>query len=137
MMHRYPPGDSAAGGRGAVWFASGLNFLIGLWLIASPWIYGFTGNGAATWNRVIVGIIIAVFAGIRLVSALTTPWLSWVNAALGVWVFFSPWIFGYAGNGGALWNSIVLGVVVVILGVWSALAGGSSRGLHMPTRRPI
>lgn len=107
--------------NGQVKTASGLNFLAGLWLIISPWVFGATmrGTGAA-WNSVIVGIIIAVFAAIRFFAPRSAVGLSWINALLGVWMIISPWIYGYAANAAWLWNSIILGIIVVVLGVWSA-----------------
>ena len=40
------------------WFSVAL----GLWLVASPWILGFSGVAAAMWSAVIVGLVVAVLA---------------------------------------------------------------------------
>jgi hypothetical protein len=40
---------------------SWINALLGIWLIISPFVLGFT-SGAGLWNNVILGIIIAAFA---------------------------------------------------------------------------
>jgi hypothetical protein len=42
------------------------NLLLGLWAIVAPWNLGFDGNTAAMVNHVIVGIVVAVLAGIEL-----------------------------------------------------------------------
>jgi SPW repeat len=42
------------------------NLLLGLWAVVSPWLFGFQGNVAATWTYVIVGCVVAAFAGIQL-----------------------------------------------------------------------
>jgi len=39
-----------------------VNILIGIWMIISPWVLGFTGTRNAEANAVIVGIIAIVFA---------------------------------------------------------------------------
>jgi hypothetical protein len=39
-----------------------VNAVIGLWLIVSPWVLGFSGLAAAMWNFVAVGVIVAVLA---------------------------------------------------------------------------
>jgi hypothetical protein len=39
---------------------SWLSALLGLWLIVSPFILGFTGLTTAFWNNIILGIIVAV-----------------------------------------------------------------------------
>jgi len=38
------------------------NVVFGVWLVISPWILGFSGLGAAMWNAVIVGAVVAVLA---------------------------------------------------------------------------
>src|ERR1700741_1314839 len=38
------------------------NVALGVWLVISPWIVGFSGLVAALWNAVIVGAVIAVLA---------------------------------------------------------------------------
>ena len=40
-----------------------VNGAIGLWLIVSPWLLGFTDLRAAMWNAVICGVIVVVMAG--------------------------------------------------------------------------
>lgn len=44
--------------------ASGVNFLAGIWLLLSPWVFGAAEG--ALWNAVIVGIVIAGLAATRL-----------------------------------------------------------------------
>ena len=39
-----------------------LSIVIGLWLIASPWVLGFAMAAAATWNFVILGVVTAALA---------------------------------------------------------------------------
>ncbi|HYG88357.1 MAG TPA: SPW repeat protein [Azospirillum sp.] len=45
----------------AVWEEWG-NLLVGIWAIISPWIVGFSGDIAAMWSHVILGIVVAAFA---------------------------------------------------------------------------
>lgn len=40
-------------------WASWLNALIGIWLIISPWVYGYTATGWM-WNLLLVGIAVLV-----------------------------------------------------------------------------
>ncbi|GIZ53936.1 SPW repeat protein [Noviherbaspirillum aridicola] len=39
-----------------------LNFLLGAWAIASPWLLGFAGNATATNSTLATGILVAVLA---------------------------------------------------------------------------
>jgi hypothetical protein len=44
---------------------SGINALAGIWMIISPWVLGFSGDGRPTWSAVIIGIIVLVLGAIR------------------------------------------------------------------------
>lgn len=113
---------------------SGLNFALAIWIIISPWVLNFAGGNAApnalgvnngywgmVWNLVISGAVILVFSGIRLWGSNTLSSLSWINAAIGVWIFISPWVFGDSNVSSILWNCVICGAVVFLLGAWSAL----------------
>jgi hypothetical protein len=41
-------------------------------------------------------------------------WIPYVNIILGLWLMVSPFIFGYAYNTAAFWNTEVVGVVLFI-----------------------
>jgi hypothetical protein len=102
--------------------ASAVNLVAGLWLIISPWVFAAVGPGeqGGFWNSIIVGVVIAALAASRLYGA--TAWPSWVNALLGGWVVVSPFVFAYTGNAAWTWNSVIVGVIVLILGITSATA---------------
>ena len=38
------------------------NLVLGLWLVLSPWILGFSGTSSATWNAVILGLLVGLLA---------------------------------------------------------------------------
>ena len=105
----------------AVRVASGLNILLGIWVIISPWVYGHPYSVGSVWNSVIVGILIVIFAAIRF-SGSPATWPSWLNVLLGIWLIISPWIYGYAGHNAREWNSIIFGIICIILAAWSAAA---------------
>ena len=117
--------DSAVNTRRTqVQLASGLNLLVGIWLIISAYVV--YAQGSMTTNNVICGIAIAVLAAIRAFGAYDQSWLSWVNAAIGVWVVVSPWaVAGAAGPAGPtremFINNCITGGVAIVLGIWSAL----------------
>ncbi len=41
---------------------SWINFVLGIWLIVSAWVWGFRMNPVLSWNQVISGIVVAVIA---------------------------------------------------------------------------
>ncbi|HEU4671793.1 MAG TPA: SPW repeat protein [Candidatus Limnocylindrales bacterium] len=110
-----------------VTWASGLSVLAGLWLLISPWVLGFSDRQNPLWNAVILGIVIAVLAFIRAGGWYSAIWLAWVNLVLGIWVFISPWVLGFADQNAPLWDALVVGVIIVILSAWSIWAT-SARG---------
>ena len=114
--------------RGQVQTASGLNLLAGIWLLISS--YAVPAHGPMMTNNVICGIAVAVLAAIRAFGAYDQGWISWLNAALGVWVVVSPWaVMGAQGPTSAvIVNNCITGGVVVILGIWSALATNTEPG---------
>lgn len=122
--------------------ASTVNLLAGIWLIAAPSILGYTDPGGpgsarlwATNNDLLFGFLIAVIAEIRIITAASIGlyqrpvmvWLSWLNVVFGLWLILSPFILGYADIAMALWNNIIVGVIVVVFGAWSALATRAAR----------
>jgi hypothetical protein len=94
--------------------ASWINVLIGMWLIVSPWVLGFT-SWAATSNHVLFGFLVAILAVSSAVIARRVHALSWVNAAFGGWLVMSPWLLGYVDAGVAGVNSMIAGVAVALI----------------------
>jgi SPW repeat len=43
-----------------------LNLIVGIWVAISPWVVGFSANAAATQDHLVVGVIVAVVAAVRL-----------------------------------------------------------------------
>lgn len=43
---------------------------------------------------------------------------------LGLWVLLAPWILGYASLTPALWSSLISGVLISLLALWSILNEG-------------
>lgn len=103
--------------------ASGLNFIAGVYFLISEWI--MAANGAERANGIIFGIIVGILAALRFGGAVG-PWASWLNALIGIWVIISPWVYGYSGTAW-MWNSIILGIIMLVLGFWSATASPIQR----------
>ncbi len=95
-----------------------VNFVLGGWLIVSPWILGYAAQQVPTNNAVVVGVIIAVAAAAALYAF--QVWEEWVNAALAAWLIVSPWVLGFGTDQAAAWNQYAVGVLVGVLALWSA-----------------
>lgn len=106
----------------AVKVASGLNVVAGLWLIAAPFLLAYSGITAALWNDILIGATVLILAGTRAAKSDRNTGLSWTNVVLGLWMIAAPFVLTYTGTAAALWNDIIVGVIVASLATWSALA---------------
>ncbi len=43
-----------------------INLVVGIWVIVSPWLVGFSANATVAWVHYAVGVIVAAVAAIRL-----------------------------------------------------------------------
>jgi hypothetical protein len=111
-------GDSSK--LGAAKSASIICLLAGIWFFVSPWIYGAEANANA-WNSWIIGGFIVLFGILRIARPAYSTVLSWCNMILGIWAFFSPWIYGYTSNNGRFINSLCVGVIVFVFSIASAM----------------
>jgi len=116
-------------------WSSGINLLLGLWLIVAPWVLNYSGQNNAVWNEVIVGAAIALIAFARVSAPESWAPISWVNVILGGWMIIAPFVltYGTVGDTSAIyWNDIIVGTAVVILALVSST--GSRRNTAAPTR---
>ena len=83
-------------------------------LIAALSVIVTMPSAAALSLMLVFGILLIATAVLNL-SMPGTPWLEYVQCALGVLLFISPWIGGYAGSAGAAWTSWILGIVAAVV----------------------
>jgi len=96
------------------------NLILGGWLFLAPWFLAAPAVGAWAWNAWFVGLVlIAVSVGALMKLA---EWEEWIHLAVGGWLFFTPWIFGYVTMTGAAWNAWIVGVLVAAIAIWGIVA---------------
>jgi SPW repeat len=95
------------------------NLVLGLWLVISPWVLSYATETIPTGNAFMVGVIIAVAAAAAFIAFHT--WEEWVNVVLGAWLIVSPFALDYASHATILWNQLIVGALVAILALWTAL----------------
>src|SRR4051812_6476495 len=106
-----PPGDQDR--SVAARNSSAICLLAALWFFVSPFAFFGYSEQASAWNAWIIGPVAFLVSCGRLLKPLHSTPLSWVNTALGAWIFVSPWVFGYNGNGVRLTNSLSVGLVLI------------------------
>ena len=122
--------------EGQVATASGLDVLAGIWLLISPFVLSFQHVTSACTNNVILGIVIGVLALYRFFNPGANAGVSWLNVILGIWVLLSAWILGFSMVHTAMANNVVMGIVVILLAGWSALATQSATTTGTDVNRP-
>lgn len=107
---------------------SWLVVLLGAWEFLASFILGYSAKTGALWNAIILGIALVILAGWAALSnqVSTVKSLAWINVVLGVWLILAPFIIGYATLAVALWNDIIVGILVVVLAGWAALVAPSA-----------
>lgn len=50
-------------------------------------------------------------------SSETTAGVSWINIVLGIWVIISPFVVQFTRFPAAMWNNVIVGIVIAILAI--------------------
>ncbi len=90
-----------------------IDYLMGVFLIVSPWILNFNYGGAETWIPVILGAGVIVYSLItdyergaaHVLSMRTHLALDFLG---GLFLAVSPWLFGFSDI--VVWPHVILGV---------------------------
>ncbi len=100
--------------------------LLGLWEfgdIAALFVPGFGNIPAYLWNHILVGLVL-VITGVwaaRTNNAATARTLSWIAVAAGAWLVIATFLLRRPIPTIGSLNDIIVGVAVIVLGVWAAL----------------
>ncbi|TQM85182.1 SPW repeat-containing protein [Saccharothrix saharensis] len=98
-------------------------FLLGLWLVVSPFALGYGVVGA--WftghsNEVITGVVVVVVALTGAMAPADARWSGPVVTSAGAWLAAAPWLVGYRDQvdpTAATVNDLVVGCALAALGV--------------------
>lgn len=91
------------------------SWLLGLWLLLSPWALFFDNEPRALENAVAVGALVIIAEIVEL--SIFRDWEEWINVVLGAWLAISPWALGVA-NAAARWNFLIVGILVLALALY-------------------
>lgn len=93
---------------------------VGLWLMASPYVLGYSDLRVALWNNVTVGLAIAVIIFVQAYVGpprATAGRIRWLSYLFGFWLVFSPLFLGYYPAAVPLWNDVIVGLMLVAVGL--------------------
>jgi hypothetical protein len=86
---------------------------IGVAVFATPFVFGETSHGNAAYSAYILGAVVAVAGLLAAFMSSPSKFVVWIVAALGVILFFTPWLFGFTAVTATAWVSWIAGVLVV------------------------
>lgn len=103
-----------------------LDYIVGIALIAAPWLFGFASvGGAAVIIPVILGvglIVYSLFTKYELgpFGFIPMPVHLGFDVAASLFLALSPWIFGFAGEALNVWlPHVVVGAAVILVVLFS------------------
>jgi len=100
-----------------------LDYIVGVALIAAPWIFQFSDNTAATAVAIVLGIGLILYSlltdyelGVFRVVPMSVHNL--FDIAAGIVLIASPWIFGFADEDANFWAPhVIVGAAAIVLGL--------------------
>jgi len=96
-----------------------VTLLAGIWLLVSPFAVRYSGDGTAMGNAVILGIAIIILSIVAL--SVRVVWEEWILVVLGIWLIVAPWLLRFTPDVTAKSNSVVVGIIVGLLALWSTV----------------
>jgi hypothetical protein len=119
-----------------------LDYMMGILLMASPWIFGFAEDGGMKlWVPVVLGMSMIVYSlmtdyelGLSDNISMRTHLV--LDIVSGVLLAASPWIFGFAGE--VYLPHLILGIAEIGAGVMTTTKVGESitvKRMHHTTER--
>jgi hypothetical protein len=113
-----------------------MDYMMGVLLIASPWIFGFADNGMQLWTPLALGVFTIIYSlmtdyelglsdNISMRTHLVIDFMS------GVLLAASPWIFGFADE--VYLPHLILGIVEIGAAALTTTTVGGHAKMHHPT----
>jgi len=102
-----------------------VNLVLGVWLVLAPLVS--VGHGIAEWNSYLVGGVVTILAGAAISGR--QAWGEWVNMVVAVWLIIAPFVLHFTDQYGAMWNQVIVGVMVSIDDLWA--------GIYLPAPRQL
>jgi len=96
-----------------------------LWLMGSPFLFGYDSQLVAATNAYGVGCALIFFC-IMSAWRLRDFGNEIVNIVFGCWLVLSPYALAFADQRAATLNAIAVGLCVIVLGIWDLAAASKS-----------
>lgn len=95
-----------------------IDYVVGLLLIAAPYIFGFANGGAAQWIPMILGISTIVYSlltdyELAIARLISMPVHLGLDMASGALLTVSPWLFGFSDL--IWWPHVLVGAMEIVI----------------------
>ena len=90
---------------------------LGIWLLASPWVLGFSDQSAPMMNALVMGCVLILEEMLELGVHETIE--EWIDVVAGAWLMVSPLALGFTSNFAASVSTAAVGLFTLMFGVWA------------------
>ena len=95
-----------------------LDYLVGILLIAAPWLFGFYEGGSESWIPIILGAGTIVYSLITdyelgVAGILSMKLHLTMDLVAGIFLAASPWLFGFSDI--IVWPHLVVGITEILV----------------------
>jgi len=102
------------------------SWLLGFWLLLSPWTLNYSDDAIAMRTAVLTGFAL-IFVEVVTLSVFR-PWEEWADVLIGAWLIAAPFVMNFVSPVGTA-NAIIVGALVMALALyelWQLNAGSRS-----------
>jgi uncharacterized membrane protein HdeD (DUF308 family) len=119
-------------------FHAPLDYIVGVALIAAPWIFQFSEHTAATVVPIVLGIGLIAYSlitdyelGVWKVAPMAVH--NVIDVVAGAFLALSPFLFGFSDESANVWvPHVVVGLAAIFLGLTTVQRGYSYRRAEHP-----
>jgi hypothetical protein len=97
------------------------SLVLGVLLFISPWVFRTVTKGTISLDAWIIGVIGVILALLALAFVSTATIAEGLAVVLGVLLFISPWVLGFAAVSAGAWPAWIIGALFVIVNGWTLL----------------
>ncbi len=109
--------------------------VLGILLIIAPFVLNYSTDMPALWSNVILGLAVLIVSAIKGLIPDTTRWEYVIAGLGGLLAILAPFVLRFTVVAAALWTSVVLGVIVLLLAIYEVYQLNMRRS-HQPQVKP-
>ncbi|QJQ95831.1 MULTISPECIES: SPW repeat protein [Halomonadaceae] len=110
-----------------------VDYIVGLFLIVSPFLFGFADGTAAQWVPIVLGVAALIYSvctkyELGLVPMIPMPMHLTLDVMSGILFVISPWLFGFADR--VFLPHVIFGLFEIVAGLTTKTGPDVRRPSH-------